>query len=85
MRTLAKRLFGIVSAAGTHGALTGAILTATLAEHIPPICLLFFSAALIDLSVLAVRRLSRLTARPRELRGGPGSSTGGAFDVPQES
>lgn len=67
-RDQAKRLFGIISAAGTLGAMTGSILTATLAEHIPPIYLLFFSAALIELSVVAVRRLARLTERLREVR-----------------
>jgi AAA family ATP:ADP antiporter len=67
-REQAKRLFGIISAAGTLGAMTGSVLTATLAEHIPPIYLLFVSAALIELSVLAVRRLSRLTERLREVR-----------------
>ena len=67
-RDQAKRLFGIISAAGTLGAMTGSILTATLAEHIPPIYLLFFSAALIELSVVAVKRLARLTERLREVR-----------------
>ena len=67
-RDQAKRLFGIISAAGTLGAMTGSILTATLAEHIPPIYLLFCSAALIELAVLAVRRLSTLTESLRQVR-----------------
>ena len=67
-RDQAKRLFGIISAAGTLGAMTGSILTATLAAHIPPIFLLFFSAALIELAVLAVRRLSTLTESLRQVR-----------------
>jgi ATP:ADP antiporter, AAA family len=67
-RDQAKRLFGIISAAGTLGAMTGSILTATLAEHIPPVYLLFFSAALIELGVLAVRRLSTLTESLRQVR-----------------
>ena len=67
-REQAKRLFGIISAAGTLGAMTGSILTATLAEHIPPIYLLFCSAALIELAVLAVRRLSTLTESLRQVR-----------------
>ena len=45
-REQAKRLFGIISAAGTLGALTGSLLTATLAEHISPINLLLVSGAL---------------------------------------
>jgi len=67
-REQAKRLFGIISAAGTLGAMTGSILTATLAAHIPPIFLLFCSAALIELAVLAVRRLSTLTESLRQVR-----------------
>ncbi|HEV8394845.1 MAG TPA: hypothetical protein VGQ37_11260 [Vicinamibacterales bacterium] len=67
-REQAKRLFGIISAAGTLGAMTGSILTATLAEHIPPVFLLLVSAALIELGVLSVRRLSTLTERLREVR-----------------
>lgn len=68
-RDQAKRLFGVISAAGTLGAMTGSILTATLAQMFPPIFLLFVSAALIELSVLAVRRLARLSERLREVRG----------------
>jgi ATP:ADP antiporter, AAA family len=68
-RDQAKRLFGIISAAGTLGAMTGSMLTATLAAHIPPIYLLLVSAAVIELSVFAVRRLSRLSERVREARG----------------
>ena len=67
-REQAKLLFGIISAAGTLGAMTGSILTATLAAHIPPIFLLFCSAALIELAVLAVRRLSTLTESLRQVR-----------------
>jgi ATP:ADP antiporter, AAA family len=68
-REQAKRLFGIISAAGTLGAMTGSILTATLAQAIPPIYLVFVSAALIELSVLAVGRLGRLSERLREVSG----------------
>jgi ATP:ADP antiporter, AAA family len=67
-REQAKRLFGVISAAGTLGAMTGSVLTATLAAYIPPIFLMFVSAALIELAVLAVRRLSRLSERLREVR-----------------
>jgi len=67
-REQAKRLFGIISAAGTLGALTGSLLTATLAEHISPINLLLVSGAFLELSVLAVRRLSTLSERLREVR-----------------
>jgi AAA family ATP:ADP antiporter len=70
-RDQAKRLFGIISAGGTLGALTGSLLTATLAEHIPPVFLLFFSVALLELSVLAVRRLSQLSERLRAAQSAP--------------
>jgi AAA family ATP:ADP antiporter len=64
-REQAKRLFGIISAAGTLGAMSGSILTATLAQLVPPVYLLIASAALLELAVLAVRRLSRLSERLR--------------------
>lgn len=68
-RDQAKRLFGIISAAGTLGAMTGSMLTATLAQLMPPIYLMFVSAALIELSVLGVRRLARLSERLHEVGG----------------
>jgi AAA family ATP:ADP antiporter len=68
-RDQAKRLFGIISAAGTLGAMTGSMLTATLARLIPPIFLVFVSAALIELSVVAVRRLARVSERLHEVGG----------------
>ena len=70
-RDQGKRLFGIISAGGTLGALTGSLLTATLAEHIQPMFLLFFSVALLELSVVAVRRLSKLSERLRAVRSAP--------------
>jgi len=66
-----KRLFGIISAGGTLGALTGSLLTAMLAEHIQPMFLLFFSVALLELSVVAVRRLSKLSERLRAAQSAP--------------
>ncbi len=70
-RDQAKRLFGIISAGGTLGALTGSLLTATLAEHIQPMFLLLFSVALLELSVVAVRRLSKLSERLRAVQSAP--------------
>jgi AAA family ATP:ADP antiporter len=67
-REQAKRLFGIISAAGTLGAMTGSLLTATLVEYFSPIFLLFASAALLELSVLAVRRLSGLSETLRQVK-----------------
>lgn len=66
-REQAKRVFGVISAAGTAGALTGSILTATLATLVPPMYLLLLSAALLELAVFSVRRLSVLSARLRDV------------------
>src|SRR5207237_6036369 len=52
------------------GAITGSALTATLAKQIPIAVLLVVAALLLEVSVLCVRRLSRLApaldTRPRE-------------------
>ncbi len=69
-REQATRLFGVISAAGTLGAMTGSVLTATLVRVVPPMYLLLLSAALLELAVLGVRRLSRQSARLRDTRGG---------------
>lgn len=55
--TQAKRLFGFIAAGGTAGALTGPILTATLAVPIGPTNLLLFSAGLLGGAVFCVKRL----------------------------
>src|SRR5262249_10032438 len=64
-REQAKRLFGLISAAGTLGAMTGAGLTAFLVRYVPGMCLLFLSVLLLEVAVLAVRRVSRLSERMR--------------------
>lgn len=65
-----KRLFGFIAAGATLGAITGSAVTATLARHIPVAVLLVAAALLLEVSVLCVRRLSRLSAalntRPEE-------------------
>ena len=68
-RAQATRLFGVISAAGTLGAMTGSILTATLVAFVPPMYLLLLSAALLEGAVVAVRQLSRLSERLRRARG----------------
>jgi AAA family ATP:ADP antiporter len=65
-RDQVKRLFGVISAAGTAGALTGSLLTATFATIVPPMYLLLLSAALLELAVFSVRRLSELSGRLRD-------------------
>jgi AAA family ATP:ADP antiporter len=65
-----KRLFGFVAAAATIGAICGASITASLARHVPAAALLIGAAILLEVAVLAVRGLSRLSpalhARPDE-------------------
>ncbi|HEY0338253.1 MAG TPA: MFS transporter [Burkholderiales bacterium] len=65
-----KRLFGFIAAGATIGAMTGSAVTAGLARHIPVAVLLILAALLLELAVLCVRRLSRLSAalntRPAE-------------------
>ena len=53
----AKRLFGMIAAGGTVGALTGPILTATLVLKVGPTNLLLLSAAFLGWAVLSIHRL----------------------------
>ncbi|HEV7801494.1 MAG TPA: MFS transporter, partial [Burkholderiales bacterium] len=57
-----KRLFGFIAAGATIGAITGSAVTATLAKHIPLAVLLIVAALLLEIAVLCVRHLSRLSA-----------------------
>jgi AAA family ATP:ADP antiporter len=68
-RDQAKRLFGVISAAGTLGAMTGSVLTATLVAFVPPMYLLLLSVVLLEIAVVAVRGLSALSERMRHARG----------------
>jgi ATP:ADP antiporter, AAA family len=54
----AKRLFGVIAAGGTIGALTGPVLTAALVLPLGPTNLLLFSAAFLGWAVFCVHRLS---------------------------
>jgi len=54
----AKRLFGFIAAGGTAGALTGPVLTATLAMPLGPTNLLLISAAGLVWALLCINRLS---------------------------
>ncbi|MCJ8502035.1 NTP/NDP exchange transporter [Desulfatitalea alkaliphila] len=79
----AKRLFGIIAAGGTAGALTGPALTALLVMPLGPTNLLPLSAALLSWSVLCIHRLVNW-GRTLEPHGGPnGSKDGGAPSNPQ--
>jgi AAA family ATP:ADP antiporter len=57
-----KRLFGVIAAGATVGAIVGSGVTATLARHVPPMFLLLGSAILLEIAVFSVGRLSRLSA-----------------------
>lgn len=58
-----KRLFGFLAAGATVGAIIGSSLTASLVSGIGPTWLLMASAALLQVAVVSVRRLSRLTSQ----------------------
>ena len=60
-----ERLFGFISAGATLGGIVGANITASLAEHIPTAYLLLGSAALLEMAIFSVRRLSRLSGALR--------------------
>jgi ATP:ADP antiporter, AAA family len=65
-----KRLFGLIAAGATVGAIVGSSTTAALARHVPPMVLLLGAAVLLEAAVFCASRLSRLSAtlatRPRE-------------------
>jgi ATP:ADP antiporter, AAA family len=67
-----RRLFGFIAAGATLGGILGSSVTALLAKQISPVYLLLISAALIELAVFGVRRLSKLSPvlrqRPLSLR-----------------
>jgi AAA family ATP:ADP antiporter len=56
-----KRLFGFIAAGATIGAIVGSGTTAGLARYVPPTLLLIGAAALLEVAVFAVGRLSRLS------------------------
>jgi AAA family ATP:ADP antiporter len=56
-----KRLFGVIAAGATLGSILGSSLTATLARHVGSTYLLLGSALLLEIAVLSVRHLSRLS------------------------
>ncbi|MBI1958464.1 MAG: MFS transporter, partial [Candidatus Rokubacteria bacterium] len=56
-----KRLFGLISAGATLGAIVGSGVTAALARHVAPTVLLLGSAALLEVAVLSASRVSRVS------------------------
>ena len=61
-----KRLFGFIAAGATLGGIVGSSVTAFLAQQVSPTYLLLISAALIELAVFGVRRLSKLSQALRQ-------------------
>ncbi len=57
-----KRLFGLIAAGATAGAILGSSITASMVQGIGSAPLLLASILLLELAVFSVRRLSRLAA-----------------------
>jgi AAA family ATP:ADP antiporter len=73
-----KRLFGMVAAGASVGAITGSALTASLAALVPPSLLLLVAAILLEVAVFCVRRLGRLSpalSRPQSTADAPDPAT----------
>ncbi|MCF8198782.1 MAG: MFS transporter [Sulfuritalea sp.] len=64
-----KRLFGLIAAGGTAGAITGPSLTALLVVPIGPMNLLLISALLLAGAVLCIRQLGVWSARQASAEG----------------
>jgi AAA family ATP:ADP antiporter len=75
-----RRLFGVIAAGATLGAIVGSGTTAALARHVPPMLLLLGAAALLDVAVLSAHRLSSLSASldRQASRGGAETPIGGS-------
>jgi ATP:ADP antiporter, AAA family len=56
-----KRLFGLIAAGATVGAIVGSSVTASLVQYVSPIFLLIGAALLLEIAVFSVGRLSRLS------------------------
>jgi AAA family ATP:ADP antiporter len=56
-----RRLFGFIAAGGTLGGILGSALTSTLVQHLGRSRLLLISAVLLEVAVLSVRQLARVS------------------------
>jgi AAA family ATP:ADP antiporter len=56
-----KRLFAVIAAGATIGAIVGSSVTASLARYVSPVFLLLGAAILLEVSVFSAGRLSRLS------------------------
>ncbi len=68
-RNQGKRLFGFISAGGTLGGIAGSSLTTFLVAHLGTSDLLWISIVLLEVAVMSVRHLSRLSDALRVKRG----------------
>ncbi len=68
-----KRLFGVIAAGATVGAIVGSSVTASLARYVSPTVLMLGSAALLEVAVFSVGRLSLLSP---SLHSRPAASSG---------
>ncbi len=78
----AKRLFGFLATGATVGGLAGSAVTSSLVEQLGQTWLLLVSIALLELAVLATRRLSAISdafKRPLEREEGHRPVGGGVF------
>jgi AAA family ATP:ADP antiporter len=57
-----KRLFGLIAAGATLGAIVGSGATAALARHVPPMVLLLAAAGLLEVAVFSAGRLAHRSA-----------------------
>ena len=75
-----KRLFGLIAAGATVGAVVGSSVTASLARFVSPIFLLLGAAILLEVAVFSVGCLSRLspTLHQRPVAGGAEAPIGGS-------
>jgi AAA family ATP:ADP antiporter len=75
-----KRLFALIAAGATTGAIVGSSLTASLARYVSPIALLLGAAILLEVAVFSVGRLSRLspTLHRQPMGGGEEAPIGGS-------
>ena len=74
----ARRLFGVIAAGGSLGAICGPVLAASLAPRVGTESLLLPAALLLGLALVCIRRLLGLAAKQRSAAGAePGRPLGG--------
>lgn len=77
-----KRLFGIIAAGGSAGALAGPALTIGLAAPLGPVNLLIVAALLLEVAVLCAARVESAAGRIGNTQGAASESESGARAAP---